>query len=115
MKRTLHRLSFAAVVVVFTLGALACNTDPACAPGEDSYRICSHDEVWECPVGTAAQLAEKQRVEDECNQQPDPIQCLLETEREMFPMTLIADCKGGGQICVETVTVTVHTATCEDE
>lgn len=79
----------------------ACGSPPpTCSATDLSYRICSDNQVWECPVATAPQLAAKKSIDDGCRTQPDPVKCLLDAKYEQLPMKLAADCRSGGQVCV---------------
>ena len=95
----------------FLVGCAA--EDPACAPGPRAYRFCSDDAVWECPVGTPDQIARKKERDDKCKAAPDPIQCLLDTEAEMVPAVLHADCAGGDMVCQEDPLATPSWASCK--
>ncbi len=82
--------------------ALACgNPPPTCAATADAYRVCSNEQVWECPVATSEQLAAKKVLDDKCAMEADRVKCILNTKYPQFPMTLKADCKGGNELCKE--------------
>lgn len=92
----------------------ACGSPPpTCSATDEAYRICSDDQVWECPVATAQQLAAKQAITDACQQEANPNQCILRAKYEMFPMNLVAKCKEGGLVCKETLSAAMKTAACE--
>ncbi len=62
-------------LMAFLAGSLslaACSPAPTCTTSQTSYRVCSGDQLWECPVATMEFAAPK----------------------------LIADCQAGGQRCV---------------
>jgi len=113
----LRILGTSVVVVILGVGLGACaSEDPSCEPGEQTFRFCSDDAVWECPVGTPAQIAAKQEREDRCAKESDPVQCLLDSadEVEMVPARLEADCGEAGQVCREELGVGGAVATCKD-
>ena len=106
----------AAVFSLFTLSTalVGCAAeDPSCAPGERAFRFCDDDAVWECPVGTPDQIARKKEREDKCKQAPDLLKCLSETEAEMVPAVLKADCGGGDMVCEEDPLASPSWASCK--
>lgn len=102
----------AALVAVLSLSSCA-NPPPECAATAAAYRVCSDEQVWECPVATPAQLSAKQVIEDGCKQAPDQVKCLLDAKFELYPMTLVARCAEAGQVCVEGMGVGAKTASCQ--
>ena len=86
--------------LVFTFGACS-NPPPTCSATETAYRVCSDNQVWECPVATPQQLAARKVIDDDCKQQADPVKCVLNAKYEQLTMKLAADCQGGGQRCVD--------------
>lgn len=90
------------LLAVISLTFAACsNPPPTCSATETAYRVCSDNQVWECPVATAQQLAARKVIDDDCKQQADQVKCILNAKYEQFPMKLAADCQGGGQRCVD--------------
>lgn len=82
------------------LGMVACkNPPPTCAAGDEEYPICSDDRIWLCPRGTPEQIAAKQAIEDACNAEDDPVQCLLDAEFEQVETQLVEDCTASDQVC----------------
>jgi hypothetical protein len=97
------------------LTVIACEAPPPeCAPRGGTYEICSDDAVWQCPDGPADVIAFNLAQDEACNEEADPVACLLESEYQYVEMTLSADCAAGGQICTEDPMVTPSIAVCED-
>lgn len=96
------RSSLPVVSAVAVLFFAACgNPPPTCSATDTAYTVCADEQVWECPVATAEQLAAKKAISDACKTEADPTGCLLKAEYEMFPMVLKVKCAEGGQVCVE--------------
>ena len=74
---------------------------PTCSANEVGYDICSDNQIWECPVASDEELAEKQALIDACSEADDPVACQLDLEFEMFETELKADCRAAGQVCSE--------------
>lgn len=101
--------------LLVALALAGCSTPPpTCAPQGDTYDICSNDRAWTCPDGDADVIAFNLAVTDACQQEDDPVQCILDAEYEYVEMALKIDCKAGGQVCVEDVFAEPRVATCED-
>lgn len=95
------------VLTAATVTLVACsNPPPTCSATETAYRVCSDNQVWECPVATAQQLAARKVIDDDCKQQADQVKCILNAKYEQLPMKLTADCQGGGQRCVDATATT---------
>lgn len=90
------------------------NPPPECAPRGEVYEICSDDGVWECPAGPADVVAFNVGVDEACNDEADPVTCILEAEYHYVEMTLTADCGAGDQVCVEDPAPSSNVATCQD-
>ena len=74
---------------------------PTCAATDTPYQICSDGSVYECPQATQDKLDAKKAIDDACRREADSTKCILNAKYEMFPMTLKARCREGGQKCVE--------------
>lgn len=96
----MRRVCLSSVLSALVLSSACGSPPPTCAATDVSYRICSDNQVWECPVATAPQLAAKKAIDDGCRMQMDQVKCLLDAKYEQLPMKLAADCRGGGQVCV---------------
>ena len=79
MTRTL----VAALAAASTLAACA-NPPPRCAPRGDTYTICSDQDVWECPTGPADVVAFNKSLDEQCNQQADPVKCVLDADYNLY-------------------------------
>lgn len=90
------------IVALASIVVLACGSPaPTCSATADAYRVCSNEQVWECPVATSEQLAARKVLDDKCAMEADKTKCILNTKYPQFPMTLKADCKGGNELCKE--------------
>lgn len=101
-------------ILLFLAFAGCSNPAPQCAPRGEAYEVCSDDGVWECPAGPADVVAFNVAVDDACNLEDDPVQCILDAEYEYVDMTLTADCGAGAQVCVEDPLADPKVATCQD-
>lgn len=102
----------AALAAAATLAACA-NPPPRCAPRGDTYTICSDQDVWECPTGPADVVAFNKNLDEQCNQQADPVKCVLDADYKMIEMTLKADCDAGGMVCVASSGPGAKAASCQ--
>ncbi len=103
-----------AAAAAAALALAACgDPPPTCAATDSAYSVCSDDQVWECQVATQAQIDAKKAIDAACQQQADPVKCMLDAKYEMFPMKLKANCKAGGQVCVATTPPAARTASCK--
>lgn len=105
-------MAVAAVAAFLALSACGA-PPPTCSATSSAYTVCSDEQVWECQVGTQAQLDAKRAIETACQQQADPVKCLLDAKFEMFPMKLVANCKAGGQVCVASTPPAARSASCK--
>jgi hypothetical protein len=101
------------LVVLLALGGCD-NPPPECAPRGEEYEICSADQVWTCPAGPQDVVDFNASVDEACQQEDDPVQCVLDAEYQMVEMTLAIDCPGDDQICVEDHFADPPVASCED-
>lgn len=60
-------------------------------------------------------MAFNKKVDEDCNKETDPVQCILDAEYKMTEMELAEDCAAADQVCVEDVFADPKTAQCEEE
>jgi len=99
------------------LSVAACGEDePTCVPGEVKFTFCDGDDVYECPVGTADQVAAKKEQEETCAMAEDPTKCLLDSsgDLEEVPATHKSACGEDGLVCISSSGAAGTSASCMD-
>jgi len=96
---------------------MSCSADePTCAPDETKFTFCDGEDVYECPVGTAEQIAAKKELEERCAMAEEPTQCRLDSgdELEQVPAMLKSACGEDGKACISISGASGSSASCMD-
>lgn len=102
-----------ALVGIAALTTGCSDPPPQCAARGESYQVCSGDQIWTCPEGDAETVDYNLKIDEECNKQADPTECILNAEYKMIEMTPSTDCAAADEVCIEDVSAAGQSASCE--